>query len=153
MFAIPIYFLVAKFGNYSVLEDPVLSQSKINVFKWLIAALTIALIIQYLISKIRNASVVINKNGICDQYTFSRLGLISWAEIANVEISKGPLGGGIIVTLRRNRQIGIQVSDRLCFRGLNLSPDTIHSVNNYICLLYTSPSPRDQRGSRMPSSA
>ena len=24
---------------------------------------------------------------------------------------------------------------------------------NYICLLYTSPSPRDQRGSRMPSSA
>ena len=25
--------------------------------------------------------------------------------------------------------------------------------NIYICLLYTSPSPRDQRGSRMPSSA
>ena len=24
---------------------------------------------------------------------------------------------------------------------------------NYACLLYTSPSPRDQRGSRMPSSA
>ena len=24
---------------------------------------------------------------------------------------------------------------------------------NWICLLYTSPSPRDQRGSRMPSSA
>ena len=26
-------------------------------------------------------------------------------------------------------------------------------INNYTCLLYTSPSPRDQRGSRMPSSA
>ena len=26
-------------------------------------------------------------------------------------------------------------------------------TNNYTCLLYTSPSPRDQRGSRMPSSA
>ena len=26
-------------------------------------------------------------------------------------------------------------------------------LNNAICLLYTSPSPRDQRGSRMPSSA
>ena len=25
--------------------------------------------------------------------------------------------------------------------------------NTFICLLYTSPSPRDQRGSRMPSSA
>ena len=30
----------------------------------------------------------------------------------------------------------------------------IPSLNiSYICLLYTSPSPRDQRGSRMPSSA
>ena len=29
----------------------------------------------------------------------------------------------------------------------------IHSGLNYVCLLYTSPSPRDQRGSRMPSSA
>ena len=26
-------------------------------------------------------------------------------------------------------------------------------LRGYICLLYTSPSPRDQRGSRMPSSA
>ena len=26
-------------------------------------------------------------------------------------------------------------------------------TGDYICLLYTSPSPRDQRGSRMPSSA
>ena len=29
--------------------------------------------------------------------------------------------------------------------------DTAYEINN--CLLYTSPSPRDQRGSRMPSSA
>ena len=29
----------------------------------------------------------------------------------------------------------------------------IDSSNTYLCLLYTSPSPRDQRGSRMPSSA
>ena len=27
------------------------------------------------------------------------------------------------------------------------------NIQAYICLLYTSPSPRDQRGSRMPSSA
>ena len=27
------------------------------------------------------------------------------------------------------------------------------SFGGYVCLLYTSPSPRDQRGSRMPSSA
>ena len=32
-----------------------------------------------------------------------------------------------------------------------IDPD--HALNPDICLLYTSPSPRDQRGSRMPSSA
>ena len=31
--------------------------------------------------------------------------------------------------------------------------DLLTQINDYICLLYTSPSPRDQRGSRMPSSA
>ena len=30
---------------------------------------------------------------------------------------------------------------------------TADNLNRYACLLYTSPSPRDQRGSRMPSSA
>ena len=30
---------------------------------------------------------------------------------------------------------------------------TARSTHAYSCLLYTSPSPRDQRGSRMPSSA
>ena len=53
---------------------------------------------------------------------------------------------------------------RLVFRAAMAQPDTyeIVGVNDpfidldymvYICLLYTSPSPRDQRGSRMPSSA
>ena len=47
--------------------------------------------------------------------------------------------------------------------GLSISLLTFTSVEalnigkaksqSYICLLYTSPSPRDQRGSRMPSSA
>ena len=32
-------------------------------------------------------------------------------------------------------------------------PLTVALANTYPCLLYTSPSPRDQRGSRMPSSA
>jgi len=34
-----------------------------------------------------------------------------------------------------------------------LKKELPHSIKNYLCLLYTSPSPRDQRGSRMPSSA
>ena len=35
----------------------------------------------------------------------------------------------------------------------NAKPVSTQMVQNYYCLLYTSPSPRDQRGSRMPSSA
>ena len=41
------------------------------------------------------------------------------------------------------------------FANLNepFSPDGYYTEGPYYCLLYTSPSPRDQRGSRMPSSA
>ena len=41
-------------------------------------------------------------------------------------------------------------------QAINLSPAVDYPVNTGMacpCLLYTSPSPRDQRGSRMPSSA
>ena len=34
-----------------------------------------------------------------------------------------------------------------------LDPHELVTIGSQICLLYTSPSPRDQRGSRMPSSA
>ena len=43
-----------------------------------------------------------------------------------------------------------------CASGSGSIPSTYLPANescNTICLLYTSPSPRDQRGSRMPSSA
>ena len=36
---------------------------------------------------------------------------------------------------------------------LDIPDDKSQNRNNLACLLYTSPSPRDQRGSRMPSSA
>ena len=38
-----------------------------------------------------------------------------------------------------------------CYEGLDVNAAVYEW--NYHCLLYTSPSPRDQRGSRMPSSA
>ena len=41
-------------------------------------------------------------------------------------------------------------TDIICSNGPCFSPD---DKTFYFCLLYTSPSPRDQRGSRMPSSA
>ena len=42
----------------------------------------------------------------------------------------------------------------LAFQGLGTAVTTnIETLTSIVCLLYTSPSPRDQRGSRMPSSA
>ena len=44
-----------------------------------------------------------------------------------------------------------------CYMGMqwgeNMPEDHVRYARNDFCLLYTSPSPRDQRGSRMPSSA
>ena len=38
-------------------------------------------------------------------------------------------------------------------QGSNLNKEKKVVPDDFVCLLYTSPSPRDQRGSRMPSSA
>ena len=38
-------------------------------------------------------------------------------------------------------------------QGIVAQVSKMYGVNLVCCLLYTSPSPRDQRGSRMPSSA
>ena len=47
----------------------------------------------------------------------------------------------------------IEHIDQEVGRLLNTLDDLKLTENTYVCLLYTSPSPRDQRGSRMPSSA
>ena len=46
-----------------------------------------------------------------------------------------------------------EIDGKLVAALIIIGPDQIYSSDNYTCLLYTSPSPRDQRGSRMPSSA
>ena len=76
-----------------------------------------------------------------------------------------PTGGGktltmIVDTQRRHDAINngtttvvvaprILLAEQLCSEFL----EVIDTSNTHICLLYTSPSPRDQRGSRMPSSS
>ena len=81
--------------------------------------------------------------------------------IAGFKIRDGyPIGAK--VTLRRERMweffdrlVTISIPRIRDFRGI--SPKAFDGRGNYSmgvnCLLYTSPSPRDQRGSRMPSSA
>ena len=50
--------------------------------------------------------------------------------------------------LAQSIDLELRKSDKL------LSPDSLAWISDQMgCLLYTSPSPRDQRGSRMPSSA
>ena len=51
----------------------------------------------------------------------------------------------------KNTEWLITKADKLV--GLDFSEGMLNLARYKICLLYTSPSPRDQRGSRMPSSA
>ena len=61
-----------------------------------------------------------------------------------------------LLILAPTRELAIQVAEACQqyakhLNGVNVLP--IYGGQSYTCLLYTSPSPRDQRGSRMPSSA
>ena len=58
--------------------------------------------------------------------------------------------GGELTDDKTRRKYGLEPKERFA-----APTDSVALQNTYIsgCLLYTSPSPRDQRGSRMPSSA
>ena len=67
------------------------------------------------------------------------------------------------INIEKGKALAAQYGDELSFIELDVtSPqswenavDRVNAIMNGLttCLLYTSPSPRDQRGSRMPSSA
>ena len=71
----------------------------------------------------------------------------------------GPSGAGKTTTLRCIAGLEKIDSGDVLFNDENItndqpaSRDVTFVFQQYSCLLYTSPSPRDQRGSRMPSSA
>ena len=77
----------------------------------------------------------------------------------DIEIARGgdDLGGGILLGKREDykndegKSLGSLNMNSALGDGRNVAGDTSVLVTS--CLLYTSPSPRDQRGSRMPSSA
>ena len=67
---------------------------------------------------------------------------IAWRRILR-EAEAAAEGGRLYVAIEKFQQI---FGDSYLYSRMSLR-------NRYACLLYTSPSPRDQRGSRMPSSA
>ena len=60
------------------------------------------------------------------------------------------LSGNVTFSSTPNIRIDLKKGEDI-FKKIDM--DDLVSIPKKICLLYTSPSPRDQRGSRMPSSA
>ena len=53
----------------------------------------------------------------------------------------------------QHKRAGVGIIIHNEFQNLGYASEAMQLIIHYSCLLYTSPSPRDQRGSRMPSSA
>ena len=63
----------------------------------------------------------------------------------------GGLGAGLVLALAGNAFADANSKPVLPLEHILAFTDVFSQIKD--CLLYTSPSPRDQRGSRMPSSA
>ena len=74
-------------------------------------------------------------------------GLMGW------QLAKANSYDAILLDLGLPKMEGIKLCSRLREDLLLDTPILILTARDTLCLLYTSPSPRDQRGSRMPSSA
>ena len=75
----------------------------------------------------------------------------------NGVLKEGKLQGDLIIKGYGDPRLNLEnfwlLIGRLYQKGLHEITGDLILDNSYFCLLYTSPSPRDQRGSRMPSSA
>ena len=73
--------------------------------------------------------------------------LVVLQDTSTLDLSSGALGDFNIAEINLETTNGV---------NLEITTDQLQALSadsNELCLLYTSPSPRDQRGSRMPSSA
>ena len=76
----------------------------------------------------------------------------------DIGLDRGQLGDRRIVKFSHIGDKVLMIQPNYDYRAISNNPAESESVEqafaqSVICLLYTSPSPRDQRGSRMPSSA
>ena len=67
--------------------------------------------------------------------------------------SLADVGGGVLLISQFTLHASTKKGNRPSFTRAATPEVAIPLYEQFICLLYTSPSPRDQRGSRMPSSA
>ena len=81
-------------------------------------------------------------SGSCAAEILAKAGIKTWLFERKLDNAK-PCGGAIPLCMVEEFDLPDEIIDRKVRNMKMISP----------CLLYTSPSPRDQRGSRMPSSA
>ena len=80
---------------------------------------------------------------------------VTATEITHEAIAAAEAGAAILHLHARNPETGQPDQTLEGFKAFlpRIKQSTDAAINITTCLLYTSPSPRDQRGSRMPSSA
>ena len=72
----------------------------------------------------------------------------------SLNLGLGGVSGAGRVRVNTSRLVGTILIDLVCpTLRADVEVQNVSASGSYDCLLYTSPSPRDQRGSRMPSSA
>ena len=105
--------------------------------------------IESLVSILLKVMVYITALGMLGVEMTSFIAILGAAGLAVGMALSGTLqnfAGGVMILLFKPYKVG-DVIEAQGYTG------SVKEIQIFICLLYTSPSPRDQRGSRMPSSA
>ena len=86
------------------------------------------------------------------RYVFSKQEVELWRDVGHEKFSRTPYEDSVLPIIEAGRA-ELVANDYALDDEISLEPTPGHTPGHVACLLYTSPSPRDQRGSRMPSSA
>ena len=87
-----------------------------------------------------------------EQLAYPYLGGIIAGQFSNIDINLDGIDD-LLIYDRLGGTVSPLISDGQSYSYDPTFSDIFPRPQTWICLLYTSPSPRDQRGSRMPSSA
>ena len=128
-------------GTYTVVLTDALSCTTVEQFTIIQSDLAIAPIVSGAVCGLDNGSIVLNPSGGVTPYTFD------WSHNTFLTVNNAinlPVG---IYSVTITDALGCQIDSTM---NIDAVPEFIPLI---VCLLYTSPSPRDATLSRMPSSA